>query len=188
MKRILKKNINTKVRWNKLLSTGEWGKERGKFYSKIKNFLPKKKKIKALEIGCATGHGLIELAKTFSNIKFEGCDFSENGIKHAKKKYGKKINFFVHDVYKDKLNKNYDYILIIETLEHLNNPKKVIKKYLKHCNKLIVTVPYKEKGWKEHVYSFNEKSFNDMEEFKRYKIIKTNKDKKILLFIFEKQS
>ena len=192
MKRVLKNNINTKERWNKLLGTGGWGKERGKIYLKVKKHLPRKRKITALEIGCANGHGLIELAKKTKNITYEACDFSDKGIKQAKKLYGKKIKFFVHDVYKDKLKKNYDYILIIETLEHINNPKKAVKKYLKYCNeRLIVTVPYKEKGWIEHVYKFDTNSFEDIKEFKKYKIQKIvirKKMKLIILYIFEKQN
>lgn len=189
MKRVLKKNINTKERWDKLLGNGEWGKERGKIYLKVKKYLPKKRKITALEIGCANGHGLIELAKKVKNVNFEACDFSDKGIKQAKKLYGKKIKFFVHDIYKDKLKKNYDYILIIETLEHINNPKKAIKKYLKYYNeKLIVTVPYKERGWKEHVYSFDKNSFKDIKEFKKYEIQKIDKTKQIILYIFQKQN
>ena len=80
MKRILKENINTKVYWNKLLNKGEWGKERGAIYKKLYKYLPNSKNIIALDIGCATGHGIIALAKKLTNIKFEACDFSEKGI------------------------------------------------------------------------------------------------------------
>ena len=70
------------------------------------------------------------------------------------------------------LNKIYDYILFIETLEHLNKPKKIIRKYLEFCNeKILVTVPYKEKKWKEHLYFFDENSFKDIREFKKHFIL-----------------
>lgn len=187
MKRVLRKNINVKKYWNKLLKTGEWGKERGKLYLKLKKYLPKNKKIKVLDIGCAIGHGTIQLAKKLPLASFEACDFSDKGIKQAKKLYGKYIKFFVHDVYKGILKKNYDYILFIETLEHVNNPKRIIKKYLKYCKKILVTVPYKEKGWKEHIYIFNKDSFKDFKEFKKYSIFKKpGTDMKIILYMFEK--
>jgi len=191
MKRIIKNNINTKIYWDRLLKNGKWGEERGSIYNKLSKYFPKKRKITAVDIGCAVGHGLIELANKLKNVKFEGCDFSKEGIKQAKKLYGSKINFFVHDVYEDSLDKKYDYILFVETLEHIDNPKKIIKKYLKYCNKkMLVTVPYKEGGkrkWEEHLYYFDEKSFKDIKEFKKYFIFKKfNTEQKIILYLFEK--
>lgn len=188
MKHILKENINTKQYWDKLLRSGEWGKERGKLYSLLVKYFPKKKGITALDVGCALGYGTITLSKKLPNIKFEACDFSTTGIRIAKKVYGKKINFFVHDIYKDRLKKNYDYILFIETLEHIINPVKVIKKYLRYCNKgILVTVPYLEKGWKEHLYSFDKNSFKKLKGFKRcYTFNKPGTDQKIILYVFEK--
>ncbi len=188
MKRVLKKNINVKSYWDRLLKTGEWGKERGKLHALLIKYLPKKEKITALDIGCAVGHGTIILAKNLPNVKFDACDFSTTGIKAAKRLYGAKVKFFVHNVYKDKLKKDYDYILLIETLEHINNPIKIVRKYLEHCNKkMIVTVPYHERGWKEHIYSFDEHSFQSIKEFKKYKILrKPGTDTQIILYIFDK--
>lgn len=187
MKRVIKENINTKEYWDELLDSGTWGKGRWKLYKKIIKYFPKKRKITSLDIGCAVGHGLIELSKQLLNITFEGCDFSDKGIEQAKKIYGKEIEFFVHDVYKDELSKNYDYILFIETLEHVDDPKKIVKKYLKYCNeKMFVTVPYKQGLWKEHVYQFDENSFNDLKEFKKYYLHKNNNKTKIILYVFEK--
>lgn len=186
MKRVLRQNINTKEYWDNLLKLGKWGKERGKLHELLAKFFPKNKKITVLDIGCATGHGTYAIAKKLPFASFEACDFSSQGIKQAKKMYGNRIKFFVHDVYKNKLNKKYDYILFIETLEHVTNPKKVIRKYLKNCKKMIVTVPYKEKGWKEHIYSFEKNSFNDLPSFKKYSIFrKPGTDMDIILYLFE---
>jgi|SRR3989344_3203657 len=188
MKKIADKNINTVNYWNNLLEDGMWGIERGDIYKKLFRYFPKKRKITAIDIGCAMGHGLIELANKLGNVSFEGCDFSEKGIKKAKKLYGKKIRFFVHDIYKDALDKRYDYISFVETLEHIKNPKKIIKKYLGFCNeRMLVTVPHKEGKWKEHLYSFDEDSFSDVKELKNYFIFrKLNTNQRIILFIFEK--
>jgi 2-polyprenyl-3-methyl-5-hydroxy-6-metoxy-1,4-benzoquinol methylase len=182
------KNFNTKKRWNKLLGNGLWGIERGALHKKISRYIPKTK-ISILDIGCANGHGTFELVKNLPLAKFEACDFSERGIKAAKKNYRKKIRFFVHNVYKDKLKKKYDYILLIETLEHLKNPKKIIKKYLKYCKQgILVSVPFKEKKlWKEHINRFNEHSFDSFKEFKKYIIIKKPYTGTILiLYLFKK--
>ena len=62
-----------------------------------------------------------------------------------------------------------DYITIVQTLEHLENPKEVIKKCLTKCNNLVITVPYREKGFKtqEHIITgFDENSFKEFEVIK----------------------
>jgi 2-polyprenyl-3-methyl-5-hydroxy-6-metoxy-1,4-benzoquinol methylase len=189
VKRVLKENINTKDYWDELLTNEIWGRGRGKIYNKLIPFFEKNKEITALDIGCAIGHGIMSLSSNLPNVKFEACDFSTTGIKKAKELYSEKIRFFVHDVLKDDLDKDYDYILFVETLEHVDNPKKIIKKYLKNCKKMMVTVPYKEGLWKEHVYQFDEFSFDDIKELKEYHLIdKGEKNRKIILFIFENLS
>jgi len=187
MKRILKKNINTKNYWNSQLKSGKWGAERGILYSKLTKYLPKKGTYSCLDIGCAAGHGIATLTKLRRNINFDACDFSNNGIIAAKSNYNNtKIRFFTHDILKDSLNKKYDYILIVETLEHVNDPLRAVKKYIKYCNKkLIITVPYKEQGWKEHIYSFDEKSFASVPEFRKYQILNKPGGGNIIVYLFE---
>ena len=165
MQRALLKNINTPRYWNKLLKSGEWGKDRGRLHAKIATFLPRNQKLTCLDIGCATGHGTAVLAERRPLISFEGCDFSASGIRAARQAHGKQARFFLHDVRKDRLEKDYDYILLIETLEHLDKPLETILKYLPHCRKaLLATVPYNETPgkWKEHVHTFNEHSFHQL--------------------------
>lgn len=187
MRRVLEENINTKEYWDGLLKTGEWGKERKGLYSLIADFLPEKK-ITILDIGCAVGHGTIALKKKLSKAKIEGCDFSDKGIKKAKEMYGDEIDFFVHDIRTDELSKNYDYILLVEVLEHLNRPKEAVEKYLEYCREgLLATVPCKHEGWKEHVYDFNKDSFNEFDELEDIKEIeKPSTGERLFLFIFEK--
>ena len=191
MKRILKKNINVKPYWDNLLKSGEWGKERGQLYLLLAKYLPRKQKATVLDIGCAIGHGTVKLAKKLPNAEFEACDFSARGIKNAKRLYGKEIKFFVHDLNKDKLAKKYDYILFVETLEHLTNPIKVVRRYMEYCSKkMLVTVPYKERGWKEHLYSFDKNSFKKIKEFKKCFVLRKpladTPNSKIILYLFEK--
>ncbi len=184
--RLLKRNINTKSYWDELLKSGYWGNERGELHNHLAKFIPKNKKITILDMGCAIGHGTIILSKKHPLTKIGGCDFSSKGIKQAKNKYGKKIRFFLHDIRKDKLPKKYDYILLIETLEHLTAPKKAVRKYLKNCSNFIATVPYKEKGWKEHVHYFDENFFNNIKGFRTYKIFnKPKTNQKIIAYFFK---
>lgn len=186
MKRILEENINTEEYWNELLEGGEWGKEREGLYSKIADYLPKEE-VTVLDVGCAVGHGTIALKEELPKAKVEGCDFSDKGIKKAKEMYGDRLNFFVHDIRTDELPNKYDFILLIEVLEHLDQPKKAVEKYLRYARKnLLVTVPYKHEGWKEHMYKFNTTSFDDFEELEDYKIIKKpSTGERLILFIFK---
>lgn len=121
-----------------------------------------------LDIGCGTGHGPAFFKKWRPDYTVSGCDFSDTAIETAKKIYHD-IDFFVFDIYNDTLSKIYDYITIIETLEHIENPYECIDKCLEKCSKLVISVPYKQtlREDKEHIITdITEKSFS------RYNLLK----------------
>jgi len=93
-----------------------------------------------LDIGCGTGDILSELSKYFS---IEGIDISSSAIKIASKKIDKKKLKKI-DIESYFLNKKYDIIIAFDVFEHLNNPKKIIKKIYTHLTQngiLIFIVP-----------------------------------------------
>jgi len=181
----LRKSINTKKYWGSLLQSGKWGKGQEYLYTSIAKLFSKKK-ITILDIGCANAFGTMALKNKLKNATIDACDFSKEAISNAKKKFGMNIDFFVHDVAKDKLKNKYDYILMIETLEHLDNPDKIVKKYLKCCKNMIVIVPYNETESDEHVYSFDEDSFSNFKEFLKYAIFTIpGTDLEMIIYIFE---
>jgi len=156
-------NPNTREHWNRKLSRYDtfWRNEN---YYHILDLFPKNEPFSLLDVGCAIGDGCVLLQKNFPKAKITGIDMSEVGIEKAKKK-SKTIQYFVEDILKDSIPGTYDYIAIIQTLEHFDNPFFVIDKCLAHTRKsIIISTPY----WPafigkilcigEHRYSFNKKT------------------------------
>ena len=103
---------------------------RYKFVSKI---LEGKKKV--LEIGCSDGFNSRLVKQTVNQLDL--CDTDLNLIQNAKKITKKKwkLNFFIHDFLKKKLNKKYDAIYLLDVLEHIS--KKNEKKFLSNITKSL---------------------------------------------------
>ncbi len=160
-------NMNTNKFWNRYYNSGENELEEEN-YEALKSILDSTDEFSLLDIGCGEGAGCDLLQKKFSKSEINGSDFSSHAVQSAKKRYPN-INFFVLDITKDHIPKKYDYITIVETLEHITDPFPVVDKCLSNVNKsLIISVPYtpdlppgKIKGGGVHVYSFNKESFNN---------------------------
>lgn len=98
---------------------------------------------KVLDVGCATGYFARELKK--KNCRVWGVEKEEKASKRAKR--------YCEDVFKEDIEsiaalplrkKFFDYILLLDVLEHLKNPLKAVlflKPYLKDEGKVIISVP-----------------------------------------------
>jgi 2-polyprenyl-3-methyl-5-hydroxy-6-metoxy-1,4-benzoquinol methylase len=159
-------NPNSRGYWDKRLSMYDsfWRNEN---YCHILDLLPQDKEFSLLDIGCAIGDGCELLQEKFPKAKITGVDISEVGIKKAREKT-KSVQYFVLDILKNPIPEKYDYITMIETLEHFDNPFAVVDKCLKHVRQsLIISAPYysqkhlseKMINLSEHRYTFNEKTF-----------------------------
>ena len=97
---------------------------------------------RVLDVGCGTGNFAKEVSK--KNAKYVlGIDYAEEAIKIAQKNNKQKnLEFKKLDV--NELNEKFDIIVSIGTIEHMDNPIKIIKK-LKSClnknGKIILTTP-----------------------------------------------
>lgn len=158
-------NINTKRYWDY---------QYGKGYDFVEeNYLPipkfikaNKKSITILDVGCGYGGSVKFLSEKIKNSVVSGCDISSVAVERAKKTQPDKV-FFTIDLNKESLQDSYDYITIVETLEHVDDAYKVTDMLLKHVRKyLIVSVPYSPdlpsgkiaKGG-AHVFAFNDETF-----------------------------
>lgn len=108
-----------------------------------KKILKKIKFRNCLDIGCASGYMVSEIAKVFPQVKYFGIDIYDKAIKYAKKTYPGikfKIASASDILFKDG---SFDLILFYETIEHVENPKEClqeIKRVLKKEGVLILTM------------------------------------------------
>jgi SAM-dependent methyltransferase len=109
-------------------------------YAGVAVSLPKRGKI--LEVGCGLGYFTYALAK--SGYDAVGIDVSKEAIEDATKQYGP---YFSHeDFFNFKVAEadKFDAILMIELIEHVDDPAKYLahaKTLLKKSGALIVTTP-----------------------------------------------
>jgi len=168
----LSSNQNSKKLWDNILrSKGEsW---RDDHYHEILDFFPKDLDFSLLDIGCAIGDGPEFLAKQFPKARIAGADFSTEGIKTAKSR-GSSVEYFVLDVLTDQIPDNYDYLILVETLEHFDQPFAILEKCLRAAIKeVIISVPLSEtngpiKDVGQHRWAFDENSFNEYPILKKH--------------------
>ncbi len=96
-----------------------------------------------LDAGCGDGRFCYELRD--EKVKVVGVDFSKRAIRFAKA-FNPNVEFFVQDLKDLNLPYEFDYIVLIETLEHIipeNIPATLerLSNTLKKDGRLIITVP-----------------------------------------------
>src|SRR3989338_5388597 len=95
-----------------------------------------------LDLGCARGYFAKELLK--KNCRVWGIDADKGAVQEAKK-YCVDAKVADLDELSSRLNRDtFDYILLLDVLEHLRNPHRLLKllrKYLKKDGEIIVSVP-----------------------------------------------
>jgi len=107
-------------------------------FKKASQLIPKNSKV--LDIGCGNGN----LLNFLRNCDYYGIDINEQSINQLIKK---KIKAKKADLNKEEIpfkNQKFDYILLLDVLEHVIDPIKLLqesKKRLKEKGKLIVTLP-----------------------------------------------
>lgn len=80
-----------------------------------------------LEVGCASGYMISEIAKKHPKVKFHAIDAYAEAIKFAKGRYPQ-IKFTKAEAEKLPFKNNqFDLILCYETIEHVRDPRKAIR-------------------------------------------------------------
>ena len=132
-----------------------WGAQvRLQFYDRAATVLPQ---IPAtvLDVGSGLGMGGKHLMEVYGGWQIEGLDFSPKACRSAV------IKTHCVDLRTEELPGEYDYILVIQTLEHFARPMVVLDKLYKAAKKaVIITVPYKGDISTIHSASFDEQSFS----------------------------
>lgn len=146
---------------------------------------------KCLDIGCASGFMISEIAKAFPGAKYHGVDVYDKAIRFAKKNYPQ-IKFKVAQAENLPFKDNFfDLILCYETIEHVEDPKKSLKemkRVLKNNGILLLTMDSgnwlfriiwfiwentKGKVWKgSHLHPFHHKELSKLIKKAKFKIVK----------------
>lgn len=102
-----------------------------------------------LEIGCSNGYG----SQFFGDVvDYVGLDYDAKIIEVAREEGWGDNKKFVHaDINTFELGQ-YDTIVAMEVIEHLDNGLEIAQRLKRHCKRLLITVPYMETPgfWGEH--------------------------------------
>ena len=114
-----------------------------------------------VDIGCGLADGIGMLSNKFPKTKWIGLDFHEPAINVAREKYPH-ILFKTSDLDNDPVP-IADTIMIIQTLEHIEDPMAAVDKCLKNCKRLVITIPSlakKHDGHPSHFHKFEKGDFD----------------------------
>lgn len=168
MIRLTKGNINTPEFWEKYTGTtykSNVRKTGGVRYTEVIKYVDRQSTI--LDVGCNFGDFLKYMLE--NKVKFcsySGFDFSKIAIEDAKTNF-KEYEWILGDCQELKLEENkYNKIVAMQTLEHLENPARFLKKafqILKKDGQIILTVPNERRTTHpSHVWSFNKSDMFSM--------------------------
>lgn len=157
----MKQQINNSeywnLKWNRKECAGRYGENQ---YHFLKDLLPKDEKFTLLDLGCGRGAGIGYLLEQFPQAVMMGFDFAESAIDTAREKYKKNHNlkFKCGDVYKTDFDfSTFDYIIMIELLEHLRWPDKIIERFKPLTKKaLYISIPWTNWECAEHIYAYGD--------------------------------
>jgi len=115
---------------------------------------------KILDAACGVGYGTKILSEV-GGLEVHGCDFSEDVIAYAKKRYSdKSVQFHVMDISRlDFPDNTFHSVVSFETIEHVKNYKQVIDEFarvLKKDGVLIISTPNKDADNAENPFHYKE--------------------------------
>jgi SAM-dependent methyltransferase len=146
----------------------------------VKKFL--NEKLSILDVGCDIGLTVRSLEE--NGFYSEGVEISSVGAKIAKEKTGIKVHNMELESYKSEVQ--FNGVLLLDVLEHLYNPIKVLKECASHMKVggyIFIHVPhhggisarfkrflhkkglkkgYKHFGFPAHIYNFDKRSLKEM--------------------------
>ena len=98
------------------------------------------KNSKILDLGCGNGY-LLKLLKDKKNIKGNGIEILQDEVIKCIEKGLSVIQGNMEEILKGISNKFYDYVILNQTLQTINNPELVINEMLRVGKKCIISFP-----------------------------------------------
>ncbi len=171
--KVQSENINTKRYWDEVykqgIDPGVIKADEFKFENIAHHIVDG---MRVIDLGCGTGELCQVIKKLKPRCEVWGVDFSKEAILQAQEQ-GNDIIYGIDNVVNTSLGSNsFNYVLSLETIEHLDRPEELIKeaaRLLKTDGVFILTAPFGNHiPSKEHVWEFN---YSDIENllFKRFK-------------------
>lgn len=104
-----------------------WHLARLKYTLKFMDSLTKKRGLRILDIGCASGWFISEIQKKYPQYSYTGIDVYKDAIGYGKKRY-KNVSFLVSDAHHLPFPaKSYDVVLCMNVLEHVVDPQQIVE-------------------------------------------------------------
>ncbi|WP_104696893.1 MULTISPECIES: class I SAM-dependent methyltransferase [unclassified Helicobacter] len=135
--------------YDEMYQTGGWNGNYFKHYScspylksweKLLLFIGSLEDKKILDIGCGVGQ-FASFLKDNGLKHYCSIDFSQESIRQARQKRLKNFIFKKEDIFhSDLLDQSFDYVVILEVLEHLEEDLKLLSLF-KPKTKMIISVP-----------------------------------------------
>jgi len=107
--------------------------------------------IRVADLGCGTGGILsnfckiLEETETASVISADGFDISEYALDNARRTFPE-YNFIKADITRIELSQKYDIVLLIDVIEHLDNPETILDIAKKCADFILLHIPL-EDNW-----------------------------------------
>jgi len=132
----------------------KWASEtRLSFYEFAGEVLPKEP-LRILDIGSGLGHGGRHLTSLCSLWQVEGFEISRAAAEQAA------IPTRCGDLLSDPLPWGFDFLLLVQTLEHFRDTAAVLSRVVHAARRgVVITVPYRGQLNRKHLSSLDESSF-----------------------------
>jgi len=100
------------------------------------------------EVGCGSGAILVQMSKHFPKTSsWTGYDISQNAIDIANKKTSSKLNFKLKEITLEDEAVNYDLMLVIDVIEHLENYFSFLDAIVSRSQYFVLHIPLDMSLW-----------------------------------------
>ena len=124
---------------------------------------------RVLDIACGVGYGTRLIADCCSGVScIVGVDICPETIAYARERYGlDRIDFQIADAMTFSDEERFDYVISLETIEHLPNPENFLRNvecYLRRGGRFVASVPVTPSvdSNPHHVHDFTKASFRKL--------------------------
>jgi len=183
MERLAQKNINTGEEYDRIYYEREKRLPDDQDVRRWKRLIKPFKGGSVIDLGCLDSRifPLLKKRIPYTEFKYTGVDIAEKAILEMQKRYaGDEAEFRVVDIYDTKEpDGKYDYAVLGEVIEHMEEPEKVVKEAMRILRKggtLALSTPHNEAvepgavDGERHLWSFTRDDI--MELLKPYGSVK----------------